>query len=83
MPPINLKDDGSVGYIFNVYTDEKYRDKGYATLLMQKIIESMRVKNIKKLLLNANLKASKLYERFGFILKEYSMELKLDLLHKV
>lgn len=55
--------------INNVVVKENYRRKGYATALIEKVIERCKAENIKKLYLEvaqSNDAARKLYEKMGF-----------------
>jgi ribosomal protein S18 acetylase RimI-like enzyme len=61
-----------VGLIEEVVVHEIYRNQGVATQMLQKIIEIAREKKMDYLKLNTNVKnpSNKLYQKFGFMLKD-------------
>lgn len=52
-------------YLMDVFILEEYRGKGYSKLLLKKIFEDIKFKNVKKWML-ATKDAHSLYEKFGF-----------------
>lgn len=52
-------------YLMDVFILEEYRGKGYSRLLLKKIFEDKKFKNVKKWML-ATKDAHSLYEKFGF-----------------
>ncbi len=62
--------DKTTGEIARVYTDEKYRGKGVAKILINKVIEFAKKSGYKRLVLDTwknSVSARKLYEKMGFI----------------
>jgi len=62
--------DGTIGEIVRVYTDEEYRGKGLAKILINKIIEFAKELGYKKLILDVweyNLSARAVYKKLGFV----------------
>ena len=76
-PPINMDNLGFEGYIFNVCTDEKFRKRGYSTMILNEIINFFRKKDIKNVTLKSNEKSFELYKKNGFNINNYYMELTL------
>lgn len=76
-PPINAIDTGKYAYIFNVCTDEKYRQQGRAARLVQKLIAEYRKLGLNKIVLDANERSMNLYYRLGFVKKDFNMVLDL------
>jgi predicted GNAT family acetyltransferase len=72
-PPINVQDKGNWAYIFNVYTDERHRNQGKATYLLQKIITRSKESGINKIALDANDISESLYQELGFVLQNNHM----------
>lgn len=55
-----------IGIIAGVYTDERFRKKGYATKCMQSLLSDLKSKNIKTAYLWCEDKNIKFYENIGF-----------------
>lgn len=62
-----------IAYIYGFLTNTKYQNMGYGHKLLRFVIEDLKKENIKNIELTAsvlNYKAIKLYEDFGFKIKE-------------
>lgn len=78
---VHQNDTSSIGFIYNIYISDNYRNKGYGTMAMNKAIEFCKSKNCNKIALNVgatNTEAIKIYKRIGFQTTTLSMELPLD-----
>jgi len=60
-----LSDYTIFAYLMDVFILEEYRGNGYSKLLLKKIFEDVKFKNVKKWML-ATKDAHSLYEKFGF-----------------
>ncbi|HBD95813.1 MAG: hypothetical protein A2015_01825 [Spirochaetes bacterium GWF1_31_7] len=76
-PPINLKNNGKEGYIFNMHTLEKYRGKGLGKLILDDILDFFGTQSVFKVTLNANQEAATFYTRSGFAGNPQYMELRM------
>jgi len=65
-PPSYKNMKGSVAYIMNMYTIPDYRNRGAATNLFKKVVNEAKVRDIKKLKLNATEQGRPIYRKFGF-----------------
>jgi len=65
-PPTYTNKTGWKGYITNMYTSDKYRKRGIATNLLEKLVEKAKSRNVKKIWLGASFLGRPVYERFGF-----------------
>jgi GNAT superfamily N-acetyltransferase len=77
LPPYFLNPSGKVAYITNMYTIDKYRRKGIATKLLEKIIEEAKSLDYKIIRLHASSQGKSLYIKYGFIDSEGYMHLKI------
>ena len=57
---------GKIGTILNVYTHPAYRRKGYATKVLEKLIEKANGQNLSKIELSATADGKHVYEKLGF-----------------
>lgn len=67
--------NGREGYILNIYTAKHFRKRGFASLILDTIIEFSKEHYIKRLWLSSSEQGKTLYARKGFIKKENDMEL--------
>lgn len=74
--PENLS--GSEGYILNIYTSNGFRRCGFATQILDAIMEYSKQHGIKRLWLSSSEQAKHLYMKKGFIQKNNEMELFLS-----
>jgi len=65
-PPTYTNKTGWKGYITNMYTADTYRKRGIATMLLEKLVEEAKAKEVEKLWLGASTLGRPVYERFGF-----------------
>lgn len=82
-PPINLKlfKDRKVLYIESIVVDEKYRGKGIATKLFEKIedvAQKEKIDSIELEVFSFNKEAIKFYEKLGFSVKTSRYELNVN-----
>ena len=61
---------GKIGTVLNVYTDPAYRRRGYATLVLKKLIEKAQLLQLSKIELSATEDGRPVYEKLGFAVKE-------------
>ncbi len=61
---------GKVGLILNVLTYSRYRQKGYATMVLNALIEKAKEQNASFIELSASPMGKKLYEKLGFAYSE-------------
>lgn len=66
---------GTEGYILNVYTSTKFRKNGFASCILNEIINYASENKIKRLWLSASEQGKNLYYNFGFVNKDNEMEL--------
>lgn len=66
---------GREGYILNIYTLPRYRNRGFADRLVNDIIQYASKMNIPRLWLNSSKQGRHLYEKYGFKVKNNEMEL--------
>lgn len=66
---------GIEGYILNVYTSTKFRKNGFASCILNEIINYASENKIKRLWLSASKQGKNLYYNFGFANKDNEMEL--------
>lgn len=65
--------------IYGIHLSKEVRGKGIGSKLMKKVLEEMRNKKVKKIVLDVskkNKKAQKFYKKFGFEIDSYRMVLK-------
>lgn len=73
--PYNENLSGCEGYILNIYTLPQFRRCGYATRILDTIIEYSHKNRIRRLWLNHSEQGKYLYTKKGFIKKNNEMEL--------
>ena len=61
---------GKVGTILNVYTDPEYRRRGYATMVLKRLIDRAKELDLSKIELSATEDGRPVYEKLGFCMKE-------------
>ena len=66
VPPLFPIYDGKVAYIMNMYTFQKYRNRGIGAELFKRIVEEAKQLGCKKITLNATDMGRPLYEKYGF-----------------
>lgn len=60
---------GKIGTVLNVYTHPAYRRKGYATKVLERLIEKAKEQNLSKIELSATTDGKPVYKKLGFIEK--------------
>lgn len=78
-PPGPLDQSEHRGYIYNVYTQPDYRQRGLARKLVKIVIKHCRENKIKIVALHASEQGRKLYESLGF---KQTNEMRLTLVEK-
>ncbi len=68
---------GKTGYLLNVWTDEKYRRKGFATKLINNTINDAKKAGVDLIHLKATEQGKLVYEKLGFKNIPNGMEIKL------
>lgn len=66
---------GVEGYILNIFTTSHFRKCGFASRILDTIVEYSRQHHIKRLWLSSSEQGKSLYDGKGFIQKENEMEL--------
>lgn len=66
LPPNPKRPDGKEAHIMNMFTLMEYRKKGLGTELFKKIVEEAKIRDYKKITLNATDKGKPIYEKYGF-----------------
>ena len=65
-PPSFSNKQGMRAYVTNVYTIPAYRRKGINTILLEKLIEEVKARDISYVWLWATEQGKRLYKKFGF-----------------
>ncbi|MFW9971023.1 MAG: GNAT family N-acetyltransferase [Candidatus Odinarchaeota archaeon] len=65
-PPHFINITGKFAYIMNMYTIPKWRRKGIASALLEKLLEEIKKKGIQSVTLHATQDGRPLYENYGF-----------------
>lgn len=73
-PPTYTNPNGKEAFIMNIYVAPSARKKGYATLLIHKIINYLKGTEYKKISLVATEEGRYVYEKIGFKIKDNVME---------
>lgn len=76
-PLVNWDNMGLEGYIFNMYTDAKYRGQGLATTILNEIFEYFKESNVNKVNLISNQKSFSLYKKSGMCINNFYQEINL------
>jgi len=58
--------DGRTGYILNMFTIKEFRKNGIGSMLLQKLIDEAKNKNLDKIELHATQDGEHIYRQFGF-----------------
>ncbi|MDR2546115.1 MAG: GNAT family N-acetyltransferase [Lachnospiraceae bacterium] len=77
LPPTSRNPSGKIAYITNMFTKNEFRRKGIATKLFEKIIDEIKLLNIKVIRLHTSVHGKELYKEFGFVDSEGFMHLRL------
>jgi GNAT superfamily N-acetyltransferase len=77
LPPTYSNPSGKVAYVTNMYTVKRYRRKGIASKLLEKIIAEAYSLNYKIIRLHASPDGRNLYIKYGFTDSEGFMSLKI------
>lgn len=75
--PAPIHPTGRFGFIFNVYTDLRYRGRGYARATTEALLDWFAAQGVTRVDLHATDDAEKLYRSLGFA--EHSTPLSVDL----
>ena len=78
LPPTFSNPSGRVAYITNMYTDERIRKRGTASLLLQKLIAEAKALNYASVRLHASEMGKGVYEKAGFFETDGYMALRLN-----
>jgi ribosomal protein S18 acetylase RimI-like enzyme len=70
--------NGKTGYILNIFTLPEYRKNGIASMLMSKLIEEGRARNLDRLELRATNDGEPVYRNIGFV-EPHDLPMELDL----
>jgi GNAT superfamily N-acetyltransferase len=58
--------NGKTGYVLNMFTLKEYRNNGIGTILIKKLIEEAKQRNLDRIELHATEDSEPIYRRFGF-----------------
>lgn len=77
---VPIPDDSSsrVGYLHSMYTDKRYRGRGFANLIVKAALQYCRENGIKRVVLNASEAGRPIYEKIGFISSPETMKIFLE-----
>ena len=78
-PPHFTNLTGYFAHIMNMYTKPKWRRKGIGSALLEKLIDEIKMKGIRSIVLHATPIGQPLYEKFGFKLNDGDKEMILKL----
>lgn len=76
-PPSFKNRSGLRGYINNVYTERRYRKKGIATKLLDKVVAEARQRGVTRIWLETSAMGFGLYRKYGFLKSEEDMYIDL------
>lgn len=76
-PPVNWDNSGLEGYIFNMYTDINYRNRGLSKNIMDEIFLFFQQSNVTTVNLTSNKNSFKLYEKYGMKTNQFYQEIKI------
>ena len=68
---------GKAAQLLNVYTQTEFRRKGHATTLLNLLIEEIKKRDVKKIILDYTNDGYMLYQKLGFTRLEHQMMLKV------
>ncbi len=77
----NLWQEGQISYVYAMVVDEKYRGKGYGSLLLKEIIKKSEKAKHKRIELDSGFpreQAHKFYEKIGFEKRAYLFSKELN-----
>jgi GNAT superfamily N-acetyltransferase len=77
LPPNYSNPSGKIAYITNMYTKNKFRRKGIATKLLERIIDEAKSLNYIVIRLLASLEGKNLYIKYGFKDHEGNMQINI------
>jgi GNAT superfamily N-acetyltransferase len=66
LPPTFSNPTGKVAYITNMFTDEEFRRKGLATLLLKQLLAEAKILKFTSVRLHASIHGKSIYEKTGF-----------------
>ena len=78
-PPLPSCLTGKTAELLNVYTQADYRRKGIAERLVRMLLAELHARNVEKVMLDYTDDGLALYQKLGFTILPYQMELKLPL----
>ncbi len=79
-PPHFINMTGKFAYIMNMYTKPEWRRKGIGSVLLEKLIEEIKKKEIESVVLHATPHGRPLYEKYGFRENDGAIEMILNLI---
>ena len=65
-PPHFINITGKFAYIMNMYTKPEWRRKGIGSVLLERLIEEIKKKGIRSVVLHSTPTGRPLYEKYGF-----------------
>ncbi|WRS26527.1 GNAT family N-acetyltransferase [Oscillospiraceae bacterium MB08-C2-2] len=77
LPPSYANPSGKIAYITNVFTVKTHRRQGIASILLDKILQEVRIQGVSVVRLHASSDGKDLYAKFGFSPAEGYMALNL------
>lgn len=77
-PPSYINKSGVKGYITNMYTAPAYRGQGIATMMLQKLTEEAKLRQVENLWLGASKMGRPVYLAYGFQEADSFLELNIS-----
>jgi len=77
LPSTFSNPSGRVAYVTNMYTDDAYRRRGFASHLLRKLIDEARTLNYTSIRLHASSHGKGIYRKFGFTDSQGYMDMRL------
>ena len=66
VPPTHNNTTGRIAYIMNMYTQPDFRKRGIASKLLEYLVDEVKLRNCKKITLNASQMGRTIYKKYGF-----------------
>ncbi|MBA3046502.1 MAG: GNAT family N-acetyltransferase [Candidatus Thermoplasmatota archaeon] len=78
VPPTYGNPSGKVGYLVNMFTLPRYRNRGVAAKLLEHLMEEAKARGCDRVALNTSKAGRRIYEKYGFLEVPNEMEYFLD-----
>ena len=77
-PPSQYNPSGIRGYIANMYTIKQYRGHGYASQVLDQLVQEAKQRNVHKLFLYGSEMGQPVYKKYGFKFVDAYMEYEIE-----